>query len=99
MGYNYRIKGIYPSLKRQKPYRDQLNGLSCSEFKTRLKILGYKISRDFFKYGSIASKGNKLYRFRWHSEPFVVDISCPKKDFDRWANSTERIVPIHSWTY
>lgn len=95
MGYNYRIKGIVPLSKRQKPTRKQLQDLSCSELKTRLKRIGFKIKRDFFKYDGITQKGNRLYRFRWWSGEFLVDISCPKNDFDRWANSTEKTVSVN----
>jgi hypothetical protein len=42
MKYKYRAK---------RPKRDQLHGMSPSELKTLLKRRGYKIGRDFFKYG------------------------------------------------
>lgn len=58
-------------------------------FKTLLKRQGYNVPRDF--YGAsccILRKGGRYYRFRF--EAGVVDVSCPRNDFDRWANSTER---------
>lgn len=93
MGYKL-YRGCYSSSGRQKPTRAQLNGLSCSEFKTVLKRLGFKIPRDFFRRASIAKRGSRLYRFRWWSDDFVCDISCDMIDFDRWANSVDKTVPI-----
>jgi len=29
----------------------------------------------------------------------VVDISCVKSKFDRWANSVEKTVPFESWDW
>lgn len=81
-----------------KPIREQLWGMSPSQFKTCLKRHGYKVRRDFFKYGSIAYKGNRLYRFRyWASPDFFVDISCPKNEFDRWANSVDQTINFYNW--
>jgi hypothetical protein len=89
-----------------RPTRDRLGGMSCSEFKTLLKTRGYKVSRDFFKYGCIAKHKGRLYRFRWwgthignnkFDNGFVVDISCPQSDFDRWANSVDDIVSFDTW--
>jgi hypothetical protein len=40
----------------EKPSRDQLAGFSPSKLKSFLKKNGYKINRDFFKYGSVAQK-------------------------------------------
>lgn len=95
MGYQYSFKGgCKRSPGRNKPTREQLKGISCSEFKTRLKRLGYKVPREFFKIGSIAKRGRRSYRFRWWSEDFMCDVSCDLLDFDRWANSTEKKIPI-----
>jgi hypothetical protein len=86
-----------------KPTREQLCGYSPSELKTLIKLKGYKIPRDFFKRGSFAKKGNRLYRFRhWgdvysNTVEFEVDISCPLCDFDRWANSKERTLTFYEW--
>lgn len=77
-----------------KPTRTQLNGMSCSEFKTALKRIGYNVPRDFFKNGSVARLGNRLYRFRWWSEQQLCDVSCVKEQFDRWANSVDHLIPI-----
>ena len=46
----------------KKPDRDQLWGMSPSQFKTLLKRRGFKVDRDFFKMGATAKKGNRLYR-------------------------------------
>jgi hypothetical protein len=86
-----------------KPARTDLLGLSASQFKTLLKRQGFKLPRDFFKRGSVAKRGNRLYRFRWWSpvysdgdyrtgRAFSIDRSCVIADFDRWANSTEEIL-------
>ncbi len=85
-------------IESRKPRREQLCGLSPSQFKTMLKRFGYKVPRYFFKYGSVATKGNRLYRFRYWAFPdFFVDISCPLNDFDRWANSTDRTINFYNW--
>lgn len=76
-----------------RPKRSQLGGWSASEFKTLLKRLGHQVKRDFYKSGcSISCRGSRLYRWRWWNESFVVDISEPRSDFDRWANSVDRTV-------
>ena len=81
-----------------KPSRDRLWGMSPSQFKTLLKRRGFKVSRDFFKYGCIAEKGNRLYRFRWWGWPdFFVDISCSKAEFDRWANSVDQVINFYNF--
>jgi len=77
----------------KKPSRDQLSGMSASQFKTMLKRKGFKVDRDFFKLGAMAKRGNRLYRFRYWAFPdFFVDISCPLNEFDRWANSVDTTV-------
>lgn len=91
----------------KKPARNQLNGMSASEFKTLLKRQGYDVSRTFYKRGCIAKLGDRLYRFRWWGTligsgdetdgAFVVDISCPIDDFDRWANSVDDTISIDTW--
>jgi hypothetical protein len=98
MGYRY-FKQDSVSPRREKPTRDQLGGLSPSQFKTLLKRRGYLVGRDFFKRGSMAQLGNRLYRFRWWGGVgvFVTDISCQLSDFDRWANSVDRTVTFYDW--
>lgn len=84
--------------KAKRPRRDQLHGFSPSEFKTLLRRRGYKIGRDFFKYGCLAHKGSRAYRFRWYSDgEFFVDKSCPRSEFDRWANSVDEVITIFNW--
>ena len=84
--------------KAKKPTRDQLWGMSPSQFKTLLKRRGFKVDRDFFKLGAMAKKHNRLYRFRYWAHPdFFVDISCPLSDFDRWANSVASTVNFYNW--
>jgi hypothetical protein len=82
-----------------KPDRDQLWGMSPSQFKTMLRRRGYQITRDFFKLGSVARKGNRLYRFRYWGPgtEFFVDESCPIPQFDRWANSVKQTVNFYNW--
>jgi hypothetical protein len=84
--------------------REQLAGYSYSRFKTLLKRLRYKIARDFFKNSEgVVRHGSRLYRFRYWGDhytgdtTFVVDISCPIGDFDRWANSIERTITFTEW--
>ena len=70
--------------------RDQLAGYSLSEFKTYLKQLGHKVPRNLANTGYITAYQNRAYRWRWWSdEGFVVDVSGPLEEFDRWANSVE----------
>lgn len=84
--------------KAERPNRNQLWGMSPSQFKTMLKRKGYKVSRDFFKYAAVAYKNNRAYRFRYWAFPeFFVDISCPLNEFDRWANSTDHVKPFYNW--
>lgn len=90
----------------KRPTRAHL-GMSPSKFKTLLKQRGYDIPRNFFANGCIAKAGGRLYRFRWWGSligrgnetdgAFVVDISCPVDEFDRWANSVDDIVSIDTW--
>ena len=84
--------------KVEKPTRDRLWGMSPSQFKTLLKRKGFDVSRDFFKMGAMAQKGNRLYRFRYWAFPdFFVDISCPLNEFDRWANSVDRTINFYNF--
>ena len=86
-----------------RPSRDELGGMSPSEFKTLLKQRGFKVSRNFFDRESVAQCRNRLYRFRWWGDTynkldaFFVDISCPIRDFDRWANSTDNTMYFTEW--
>lgn len=73
-----------------KPKRHQLHGYSPSEFKTMLRRKGHKVSRNFFKRGCVSEKSGTYFRWRWWNEDgFMVDLSCPKAEFDHWANSTD----------
>jgi hypothetical protein len=83
--------------KANRPTRKQLNGMSPSELKTMFKLRGHRVSRDFFKYGSVSYYKGRAYRFRWWGEEFVVDVSCQLKEFDRWANSTESTIKFNDW--
>lgn len=81
-----------------KPTRHQLDGLSPSEFKTMLKRRGHAVPRTFFKSGCVSTYRNRLFRWRhWGQQGFVVDISCLKSDFDRWANSCDQTITIAQW--
>lgn len=87
---NYKYKAVRP--------KRELLGMSPSKFKTLLKRRGYKVPRRFFKNGCLARKGGRTYRFRWWSaEGFLVDKGCVYKDFDRWANSVDEVIPYNSW--
>lgn len=89
MNYKFRAK---------RPNRERLHGFSPSEFKTLLKRRGYKVPRDFFKYGSLARYKGRSYRFKWYCEgEFFVDKSCLRPDFDRWANSVDEVITINNW--
>ena len=84
--------------KSPRPTRDQLFGMSPSQFKTMLKRCEHSVSRDFFKMGSVSYYKGRAYRFRWWSdEGFVVDVSCSLEDFDRWANSVDEVVNFYNW--
>lgn len=84
--------------KAKRPKREKLHGLSPSELKTILKRRGYKVPRDFFKYGSLARYKGRSYRFRWYSDgEFFVDKSCPRHEFDRWANSVDEVFTFYNW--
>lgn len=76
--------------------KKQTLGMSRSRFKTYLKQRGHKVKRDFFK-NSVSHYKGRAYRFRWWSNEFLVDISCPLVDFDRWANSTDVVVLFNYW--
>ena len=84
--------------KAKRPKRDQLHGLSPSELKTLLRRRGYKVGRDFFRYGCLARKNGRTYRFRWYSDgEFFVDKSCIRSEFDRWANSVDEVFTFYNW--
>lgn len=81
-----------------KPKRHQLNGMSYSELKSILKHRGHKVPRNMWFAGYVTKYKDRLYRFRWWSEGgFVVDVSCPFDDFDRWANSVDRTISFNEW--
>lgn len=100
MGYNFFGNKYHVTQERQKPRRADLDGMSPSEFKTFLKKNGFRVRRDFFKTGSVASKRSRFYRLRWWDDGydefagFVVDVSTPKSRFDRWANSVHSVLSI-----
>lgn len=81
-----------------RPTREQLGGMSPSEFKTLLRRRGLTIRRDFFK-NSMARMGGKYYRFRWWNNESTVDICININEFDRWANSTDQILPLKEWLH
>lgn len=67
-------------------------GLSRSEFKTRLRLAGFKVPRDFWGRGCmITLRAGRYYRVRFENTQCLVDQSCKLADFDRWANSTEQV--------
>lgn len=100
MGYKFFGNKYHVTKERQKPRPADLDGMSPSEFKTFLKKNGFRVRRDFFKMGSVASKGSRFYRLRWWGDGydefagFVVDVSIPKSRFDRWANSVYTVLSI-----
>lgn len=69
---------------------------SRASIKSVLKRLGFKVPKNFWGFGcQTACKKSRMYRFRLYDDDgkksFVVDESCLKQDFDRWANSTESV--------
>lgn len=60
MGYNYFGNKHRVTKSRQKPQRKDLDGMSPSEFKTFLKKNVFRVRRDFFKMGSVATKGSRF---------------------------------------
>jgi hypothetical protein len=81
-----------------RPNRTNLAGLSLSELKTLLKLRGHKVDRNLYKSGYVTRYSGRAYRFRyWAEEGFVVDISCPLSEFDRWANSVEKTITFDEW--
>lgn len=76
----------------KRPNRTQLLGYSPSEFKTLLKRNGHKVPRNFYKHGACTTvKHGRYWRWRWWADSgFVVDMSCPIAEFDRWSNSLDR---------
>ena len=100
MGYR---ANYYKRVHVARPSRDQLDGYSPSELKTLLKRIGHKVPRDFFGRGCISTRRSLYYRWRhWgdhytKDETFVVDISCPKSEFDRWANSVDYCITFKEY--
>ena len=83
--------------------------LSKSKLKTWIKRNGFKPGflsnpRNFLKY-SLVKRNNRYFRFRANEHEFhggekrwVVDVSCPIEDFDRWANSCdEHAIPLEEF--
>lgn len=65
-------------------------------FKTLLKRSGFLVRREFYgRECCIAEKNNRLYRFRFSAG--VVDVSCKRYEFDRWANSTDYFIDIEQF--
>lgn len=69
---------------------------SRAGIKSTLKRLGFTVPKNFWGFGcQIASKKSRIYRLRFvdidGKKCCVVDESCVKQDFDRWANSTEEV--------
>jgi hypothetical protein len=81
----------------KRPTRSQLCGMSPSQLKTMLKRRGHSVARNFYKYESVSHYKGRAYRFRWWSDEFVVDVSCPLKEFDRWANSVDQVMDFKNW--
>jgi hypothetical protein len=79
-----------------RPTREQLGGMSPSQFKTELRRRGLFIRRDFYK-NSMARMGGKYYRFRWWDNEPTVDICLNINEFDRWANSTDQTHTLKEW--
>lgn len=93
------MKFEYREYRARRPTRDQLWGMSPSQFKTFLKKRGHHVDRDFFQKGSVSHYKGRAYRFRWWGAvgEFFVDVSCPLTEFDRWANSTNEVVTFYNW--
>ena len=68
----------------KKPSRDQLWGMSPSQFKTMLKRRGFKVDRDFFKLGAMAKQGKPGdYLMRGiEGELYICDGPIFEKTYD-----------------
>jgi hypothetical protein len=89
--------GAAVKYKAKRPTREQLSGMSPSQLKTFIKRRGHSVARDFFKTESVSHYRGRAYRFRWWAGEFVVDVSCRLTEFDRWANSLDRVVSFKNW--
>lgn len=80
-------------MKKWKYHRPKFAGRAA--FKKLLERNGFKVPRDFYGQSCcIALKGGRHWRFRF--DDGVVDVSCDLRDFDRWANSTDRILDLEA---
>ena len=78
-----------------RPNRDQLNGFSCSEFKTWLKRLGHEVPRNFFGVGGCMSKfNNRYYYFSWEFSEFKVYISKDIDEIDFFDHLLRNPIPF-----
>jgi hypothetical protein len=78
-------------MKQWKYHRPKMAGRAA--FKTLLKRNGFKVKRDFYGHGCcIAARYGRLWRFRFYDG--LVDVSDELHEFDRWANSTDRILDL-----
>jgi hypothetical protein len=82
------------------------NKMSKSDIKTWFKLNGFKLTysdnwRNVMKYGcGVFSFKNRYYRVRNNGpdSTWVVDVSEPIQDFDRWANSAlMRDIPLQEF--
>lgn len=78
-------------MKQWRYHRPKMAGRAA--FKTLLKRNGFKIKRNFYgRECCIAKRNGRRWRFRFDANK--VDVSCDLWDFDRWANSTDRILDL-----
>jgi hypothetical protein len=80
--------------------------MSKSDMKTWFRINGFKLTyrdnwRTVIKYGSgCFGRNGRYFRLRKNGlgRTWVVDVSEPVANFDRWANSTEiREIPLEKF--
>jgi len=92
------VRRIKLKYKSPRPIKSKI-GMNPSRLKVMILRRGYRLpdKREFYKYGSVAYYKGRAYRFRWWSDIPMVDISCPRVDFDRWANSTDKSITFQEW--
>ena len=75
--------------------------MNKSTLKTKMRRAGFKLYpilrkrfawRKCWKY---CAKGGRRFRVRWAAG--VVDVGEVHETFDRWANSTERVLTIEEF--
>lgn len=79
-----------------------MNGSSVKNWFARhgFKPVGWRSNpRNWFSvsHGRTCQKFGRVFRIRQEAGAWVVDISEPRAQFDRWANSRESTVELESF--